>query len=461
MIKVWTHEVSFSEPFNVLPGGVIDSISPKQGIIGDVVTIYGQNFGTTAADVKVYFSGIDAPVEAKVVSVADTEIEVEVPLALSGPLTVVVDPQEFQTEEFTFPFVGVDAQFESDSEGWVAGQGASQSVSNGELNVTFVGGSQADLSYDGNTVIDVGTFPILAVRMSRLGDADLQIISDLGVFGNSYNLQSYIGGAADVLYWDLSTTPLVADNGGETILDGLTIFREFGLHVNARSSETGYKVDWIKSYESVERLKVELADNYPAGKLYWEFDTETLPAPEWTVEDYLNLEFMDHRNSPEWQQDGAYRATLNDARIGVFRCWNSEKFTLTGYPEGVTTTTLDNVGPVTYSPDYPIIAVKANFYGEIPYLTANNSDASIGNGNYGDATVLAGHTDVYYWDGSSSIEADANYTSAQNADGNVTFDQWGFQKRGGAGLVIGTDISVDWVISFKNMEELIEYAENH
>ncbi|PIB34884.1 hypothetical protein BFP72_05460 [Reichenbachiella sp. 5M10] len=459
MVKVWTHEVAFTETFNVLPGGVIDSIAPTVGVIGDIVTIYGKNFGTVASDVQVFFSGIDAPAEATVLSVADTKIEVEVPLAISGPLTVVVAPQQFQTEEFTFPFVGIETQFDTDNEGWMAQQGATQSVSGSELHVEFAGGSQADLMYDGNTVIDVATFPILAIRMSRLGDADLQIISDIGVFGTEYNTHNYVSGAGDVLYWDLSALPLVAADGSEETLDGLTIFREFGFHIEARSSESGYDVDWIRSYESIELMKSEVVENYPAGKLFWEFDMDTRPAPDWTEEDYLNLEFMDHRNTPEWQEDGSFYTTLTAARVGIFRCWDGNKFALTGYPDGVTT--LDYVGPVTYSPEYPIIAMKANLYGELPYLTASNSDASVGNGNYGDASVLSGYTDVYYWDGSTSIEADANYATAQDADGNVTFDQWGFQNRGGVGLVPGTDISVDWVITFKTMEELEAYAENH
>lgn len=459
MVTVWTHDVAFSEVFNVLPGGVIDSIAPVSGVVGDIVTIYGKNFGTVESDVQVFFSGIDEPVQAKVLSVSDTKIEVEVPLAVSGPLTVKVDPQELQTERFTFPFVGVDAQFDSDNAGWVAQQNATQSVADGELSVEFVGGSQADLMFDGNTVIDVGTFPILAVRMSRLGDADLQIISDIGVFGNDYNTHSYVGSAADVVYWDLSAIPLVAEDGSESMLDALTVFREFGFHIDARSSEMGYSVDWIKSYESIDLLKADVAETYPAGKLFWEFDTETLPAPDWTEEDYLNLEVIDHRNTPEWQEDGAFRTTLTAARVGVFRCWDDTKFALTPYPEGVTAP--ENVGPVTYSPEYPIIAVKANLYGELPYLTANNADGSVGNSNYGDASVLSGTTDYYYWDGAATIEADANYATAKDADGNVTFGQWGFQNRGGIGLVTGTDISVDWIITFRTMEEFEAYAENH
>ncbi|SHJ77107.1 IPT/TIG domain-containing protein [Reichenbachiella agariperforans] len=463
MVTVWTHDVAFSEVFNVLPGGVIDSIAPVSGVVGDIVTIYGKNFGTVESDVQVFFSGIDEPVQAKVLSVSDTKIEVEVPLAVSGPLTVQVDPQELQTERFTFPFVGVDAQFDSDNAGWVAQQNATQSVADGELSVEFVGGSQADLMFDGNTVIDVGTFPILAVRMSRLGDADLQIISDIGVFGNDYNTHSYVGGAADVVYWDLSAIPLVAEDGSESMLDALTVFREFGFHIDARSSEMGYSVDWIKSYESIALMKADIVENYPAGKLFWEFDTETLPAPDWTEEDYLNLEFVDHRNNPMWQEDGKFWATHTANRLGFWRAWDGTRLIVNGgYPAGVATPVA--VPDIAYNPEYPIIALKGEFWGATPGYFWHNSQGNNPGVNLEGATQqLVGYTgegQIWYIDGATTVEVAADYDT-NNVNGTVWFDQWGFDYNSGAAAVEGTNYWVDWVISFKSVEELEAYAENH
>lgn len=461
MVKVWTHEKSFGEEeFTVLPSAEIDSISPEVGVIGEELTIYGKNFGTDKSDVQVFFSGVDAPAEAEVTAVTDTEITVNIPLAITGELTVHVGPQVLNTEVFTFPFVGLDSRFDSEAGGWAAQQGANQSVANGELKVEFVGGKQADLVYSGTQVVDVATFPILAIRMSRLGDFDLQIETDKGKFG-TVNNHNYVSGAADVFYWDLGKASFVAGDGSEVTLDGVSVFNEFRFNITSRSSETGYSVDWIKSFESVDKLKTELSEGlFPVGKLYFEFDTPTTPAPDWTNEDYLNLEFVDHRNTPMWQQDGKFYATHQDNRMGFFRSWDETKLIVTGYPadaEGAP----EHVGPVTYSPEYPIIAVKGEFWGITPYATWNNSaDGMLDAGNI-DGTYLDGYTDVIYFDGSASVEGMAGYGDNADANGNVTFDQWGIQYRGEPAAVVGTDYSIDWVISFKSKEELEAYAANH
>ncbi|MCT1524505.1 phosphodiester glycosidase family protein [Sphingobacterium hotanense] len=64
--------VSLSDP-------TITTLSPESGAAGDVVTIIGTGFGTDRSKVKVRFSAT----EATVISVTDTEIEVEAPVGFT------------------------------------------------------------------------------------------------------------------------------------------------------------------------------------------------------------------------------------------------------------------------------------------------------------------------------------------------------------------------------------------
>jgi len=64
---------------------VITTLSPETGVAGDVVTITGNGFGTDRSKVKIRFSTI----EATVISVNDTKIEVEAPEGFSDRTTSV------------------------------------------------------------------------------------------------------------------------------------------------------------------------------------------------------------------------------------------------------------------------------------------------------------------------------------------------------------------------------------
>lgn len=448
------------DQFAIQPGGKVDSIAPATGVIGDIITIYGKNFGTDASAVRVYFPGFVDPAEAVIQSVSDTEIVVEVPVALSGPLTVEVDPETFTTQPFVFPFVGIDSRFEVEDGGWVAQQGATQVVSNGELNVEFAG-DQADLVLSSTQVIDIESFPFLAIRMSRLGDFDLQIETDRGLYG-SVNDYKIVNGKADVFYWDLTSSTL-ADG---TVLSGSEVFQEFRFNITSRSDEDGYFVDWIKSFSSYEKMIEEMEDElYPVGKLMWEFDVETVAGPDWTEQDYLNLEFVDHRNAPMWQQDGRFWATHTSNRLGFWRAWDASKLIVTGYPSDASSAPVP-VDEVPYHPDYPIIAIKGEFWGATPgYFWHNSQGNKPGinvDGTFPDANQIEGVDGgvIWYIDGSTAVENSADYAGT-NVDGAVWFDQWGFDYKVGANAVPGESYWMDWVISFRTVEELEEYAANH
>lgn len=463
-VKVWTDEKTFDATmFNALEGLVIDSLSPSTGEAGGTMLISGRNFGTSSSDVGVYFSGLEGNVAADIVSVSDTEIEVVIPVGISGPITVDITPESVEGPQFVYPFVGIDEEFKNGDGGWIAQQGGLSSIaSDSLLAVEFVGGSQSDLLFDGAVLIEGSSFPFLAVRMTRMGDFDLSIETDHGVFGGAPN--SYTGIlSGDVFYWDLTSAPFVASDGSETFvsLTDETLMSYFRLNILSRTEETGYEVDFIKSFSTLQEIKDHVDAVTPAGKLFFEFDIATTPSPDWVEADYLNLDLVDHRNTPMWQEDGKFWATHVADRMGLFRVWNSTKLIVTGYPTGVNVVPID---PVVYNPDYPIVAIKGEFWGVTPYATWNNSDANSESfdTNNSDGTYLEGYDDVVYWDGSLTVETIVGYAEIADENGLISFDQWGIQHRSLAGdQIIGTNYSIDWLISFRTMEELNEYAQNH
>lgn len=78
----------------------ITSIEPAKGEVGDVVTITGTNFSTTASNNKVSFNGV----EASITSATATEIKTTVPAtATTGKVTVTVEGVDpvISTSDFT------------------------------------------------------------------------------------------------------------------------------------------------------------------------------------------------------------------------------------------------------------------------------------------------------------------------------------------------------------------------
>jgi hypothetical protein len=90
---------SCSEDDAVQLAPTITSYTPDGQFTNQAITITGTNFGTKAADVKVYFYD---GAEAVVNSVTKTSINVTVPAeAYVGPVTVRVKEKEVEGESFT------------------------------------------------------------------------------------------------------------------------------------------------------------------------------------------------------------------------------------------------------------------------------------------------------------------------------------------------------------------------
>ena len=128
-VKVWTYEKAFSDTFTFIPGAKISGISPEEAPVGAQVTIKGENFGTDASAVTVKFGG---DVEAEIVSITETEIVVTVPDGgIRGAITLELGPQVLTGPVFSYPFVGLNFEFntDGDSEGWVTSHNSTIEVS--------------------------------------------------------------------------------------------------------------------------------------------------------------------------------------------------------------------------------------------------------------------------------------------------------------------------------------------
>lgn len=100
-VRVWLNDATASNPVYFVPSDppasgeppVIDSLSTYAAPPGDVVWVYGSNFGTPTPDSYVFFPDKQGDrIQATVVSWSDTAIEVEVPRgAVAGYVGVVVE----------------------------------------------------------------------------------------------------------------------------------------------------------------------------------------------------------------------------------------------------------------------------------------------------------------------------------------------------------------------------------
>lgn len=82
----------------------VSNISPLRGYAGTEVTIEGANFGAAKDLVKVFFTGMEEPVE--LLTCEDTKLVVKVPeYATSGPLTIEANKMKLVTTDWSFTVV--------------------------------------------------------------------------------------------------------------------------------------------------------------------------------------------------------------------------------------------------------------------------------------------------------------------------------------------------------------------
>ncbi len=263
-----------------IPDPVISSISRTSAYLGEVVSIYGENFGVDKGNVSVKFGNTEATIQ----TIANTQLDVVVPMgAEAGKITVArADTEVVATSDDTFTYLEpiVSWQFETDgdTEGWYDGtpsankENAYLSVSDGYLvlNYDWVTNSlsynRLDLYY-ANPVLEADKNPILAVKWVGVSSfttgttGTIKFHSSLGNFNNNSNTKNYtgiIGSDGDVMYYDLtkgfgsSYTVPYADTE-------ISYIDWVGTMKNTDCDNT--KLAWIMSFASVEALEAYLSDS--------------------------------------------------------------------------------------------------------------------------------------------------------------------------------------------------------
>lgn len=153
-------------------------------------------------------------------------------------------------------------EFNMDNEGWEP-QGAAYTISDGALRVIFpqtgANKRRADLKLTNLPVtLHTGTYPIIAIKMTTLPPGAVYTFdASGGAFGNGSKKESKDYVDENVLFWDISvlgqgSNPPVADspitfNAGQT-------FQFKIADIPADTAPSGYAVEWIRTFESKEKL---------------------------------------------------------------------------------------------------------------------------------------------------------------------------------------------------------------
>ncbi|MGC4234985.1 MAG: DUF4979 domain-containing protein [Niabella sp.] len=148
---------------------------------------------------------------------------------------------------------------DGDNEGWTPQQSGAWTVSGGTLNVTFTqatGNKRSDLMMTKlPVVINTGTYPIIAMKMiGKPEGARITFDTNNGSFGNGFNKYSTDYATKDVYYWDMSTLTLGSGGAKPNEQLNFTTFQFKIADIPQADPALGYKVDWIRTFESKEQL---------------------------------------------------------------------------------------------------------------------------------------------------------------------------------------------------------------
>ena len=146
------------------------------------------------------------------------------------------------------------------NEGWEPQQSATWSVSGGVLNVSFPqtsGNKRADLAQKGTlpVVVHTGTFPVIAIKMiGKPEGARITFDTNLGSFGNGYNKYATDYATQNVYYWDMSALGIGTGAARPNEQISFTTFQFKIADIPQADPAAGYKVEWIRTFESKEKL---------------------------------------------------------------------------------------------------------------------------------------------------------------------------------------------------------------
>ncbi len=427
LVKVWTHVKEFENEFTFIPGAKISSISPEEAPAGSQLTITGENFGTDASAVTVRFGG---DIEAEIVSISDSQILVTIPEGgIRGAITLELGSQTLTGPIFSYPFVGLNYEFntDGDSEGWLTSHNSTAEVSGGTINVTYdmtATKRRADFSLQGGAEVHAGLYPIVAIRMiNKPTSGNFIFDTNLGKYKDgSNNWDGILVG--DVYYYDLRST---FGSGATLSMTEPTALTTFQWKVaDITTDETGYQVDWVKSFESLDALNEYVAP--PRGKFIYEFNDPN-PANYW----------VGMQNASSVIENGKLKVTFDQTQ---FEGTNKRRSDL-NFIEGAAFPETTPNGKWHYSAEYPILAFKITFTGTgapIPGQGSIKLDRFNGAQNNAYLTDFISENVIYY-DCSIALTEDQDLASFTLKIADITSTE-------------ETGYEVDWIRSFKTKEEL-------
>jgi hypothetical protein len=428
-VKVWTHEDSTASAFTYLPLPQITGINPTQGNVGDQLTITGQNFGSDSSNIQVLFAD---SVRAKLVSVTNTKVVAVVPAGgISGAIKLKIGSIVITGPVFSYPLVGLDFEFNNDgnSQGWLPQQNGTYTVSGGSLNVTFDPSQfssstrRSDIQLKGGTTIDAGGYPIVAIKMRKPQICNVTFDTNLGSFGGGANQWTGVLNG-DIYYYDMSKRPFT-DNGVKTYASTSepTSFSTFQFKIaDVASEETGYSVDWIKSFSSLSALKDSVA--LPPGELIYEFNNPG--------------------DNESWvpQQGGTWDVANGEMTVKFTQTSGKKRADLAETINGSGPTVTVNTGT------YPVLAIKMSVPASAD-ITFDTDQGSFGNGSNKYSKDFISHN-VYYWDMSTLTLG----SSGAQPNKQIGFTTFQFKIADVPQSDPSTGYSIDWIRTFSGVNAL-------
>ena len=447
-VKVWTYTKETESDFTVIPGAKVTSLSATSGDAGDQISILGESFGTDPNDVSVFFKGVEGDVEASIVSISETEIIVEVPTGgVTGEVKLIVGPQEITGPIFEYPIASVEYLFgtDGDTEGWGTSHNSTNEVKFDVMKVSFdmaASKRRADFSHAGGMTVHAGVYPIVAIRIiDKPSSGNFIFDTNLGTYKNGSN--NWDGVIDDnIYYYDMRNS---FGDGNTMSQTEETVLSTFQWKVaDITTDETGYFVDWVKTFTNVSELEAYVAEQQLGQNFYGFSGPERTVVPD-VYDDWMGRLDQGLGASTTVVDDGYLKVTFPPSD-GVSKARADLQWSFGG-DWGASGSGIDKE-PWEYTPDYPIYAIKVHFiqsdgsFGAARPAIGNIFYDRLGqfNNDYIDQNIL--WLDASGW-GGDAPKSEGSWWGLKVAD--ILSDEIGY--------------AIDWHRTFRSVEEMQFYLE--
>lgn len=408
-VSVWTHSQEFADEFTYIIGAKIESVDTERAQVGDVVTINGQNFGDDVGIISVKIGEVDA----KVITVTDTEIKFEVPETGSENILLSVGGQEIESVYLLIGDELITGRLIGHSGSW--GDDVNTTIDaavDGDIN-TFVDGpsSTGYVGYD-------------------FGAGKAAILSSVRYVPRASHPQRMKGGeirgANDPSFIDAVTLHTITEEPAVGVYSDVSISTEESYrYIYYYSADGSCNISELEFYGNIVDAVI------PAGKFIFEFDDPTETNYWVGVNDKTPTNVI---------EDGKLKVTFNAVQFeGTEKRRADLKYVEEGdFPANSPT------GKWKYGSEYPILAFKISFTetGAAVPGVGNVKLDRFDNKNNSYLTDFISDNVIYY-DISTVITDSQDLASWQLKIADITSDEIGYE--------------VDWIRTFKNVEELSSF----